>query len=111
MIKKTAEEISLEEEDKRQLDCKFAHPCLLAAARTFVKVDIKVSLGISANAAYDLVVLGAHAIRYNRGKYDHVESMFTMEGLELPGLLFNCPSMLPPSLVLKHTSYPIPRLT
>ena len=31
-----------EEEEKRQLDCKFAHPHLTAAAQTFVKVDIKV---------------------------------------------------------------------
>lgn len=41
MVKKAAEE-PVEEQDKRQLDCKFAHPHLTAAAQTFVKVDIKV---------------------------------------------------------------------
>lgn len=40
-VKKTAEE-PVEEEDKRQLDCKFAHAYLTAAAQTFTKVDIKV---------------------------------------------------------------------
>lgn len=40
MVKKHEE--PAEEEDKRQLDCKVAHPHLLAAAQTFVKVDIKV---------------------------------------------------------------------
>lgn len=42
---KAAEEEN-ENQDKRQLDCKLAHPYMLAAAQTFVKVDIKVSIDV-----------------------------------------------------------------